>query len=93
MTMLFNREQHNLCQCGRHYSTKHEKTYKKYHGTSRERILKKLKGNQARNQVGVTGQLPSLKRLCIEDVLPMIVFCERAFSIIKRLKCDKKQNG
>ena len=67
----------------RHYSTKHEKTYGKYHGTSREAILKKLKGNHARNQRGATGKLPPLKRLCVEDVLPMFVFCERAFSIIK----------
>ena len=32
------------------YSTKHEKTYGKCHRASREAILKKLKGNQARNQ-------------------------------------------
>jgi len=76
-----------------HYSTKHSKTYEKYHGTSREEILKKEKGNQARNYRGSTGQLPPLKRLCIEDVLPIFVFCERAFSIIKQLKSDKKQNG
>jgi len=75
------------------YSTKYEKTYGKCHGTSREAILKKLKGNQARNQCGATGQLPPLKRLSIEDVLPMFVFCERAFSVIKQLKSDTKQNG
>jgi len=58
------------------YSTKHEKTYGKCHGTSREAILKKLKGNQAHNQCGATGKLPPLKRLCFEDVLPMFVFAK-----------------
>jgi len=77
----------------RHYNIKHEKSNRKYHGTSRESILKKVKGNQARNQRGATGQLSPHKRLCIEDVLPMFVFCERAFSIRKRLKSDTKQNG
>jgi len=46
----------------RHYSTKHEKTYGKYHGASWKAILKKLKGNRARNQRGATGQLPPFIR-------------------------------
>ena len=54
----------------RHYTTKHEKTYRKYHGTSREAILKKLKGNQARNQREATGQLPLLKRFALKMCSP-----------------------
>ena len=53
---------------------------KKHTGNTTELLGKqffaKLKGSQAHNQRGATRQLPPLKRLCIEDVLPMFVFAK-----------------
>ena len=60
----------------RHHSTKHEKIYEKYHGTSREAILKKLKGNQTRNQRGATGQVPPLKRFALKMFSPCSYFAK-----------------
>ncbi|XP_076804676.1 general transcription factor II-I repeat domain-containing protein 2-like [Clavelina lepadiformis] len=39
----------------RHYSTMHEKKYGQYHGTSREAILKELKGNYSKQKKMIIG--------------------------------------